>query len=100
MDLGLGGRAAIVTGASRGIGRAVAERLVAEGASVLAVSRTPGVGPGEPDWGRQLSDARDLLGRNWAAAVVPGVLIIVTAAAINLLGDWAQERFERRGSGR
>ncbi|MCB0997895.1 MAG: ABC transporter permease [Acidimicrobiales bacterium] len=59
-----------------------------------------GVGPGEPDWGRQLSDARDLLGRNWAAAVVPGVLIIVTAAAINLLGDWAQERFERRGSGR
>ena len=59
-----------------------------------------GVGPGVPDWGRQLSDARDLLGSNWAAAVVPGVLIIVTAAAINLLGDWVQERFERRGSGR
>lgn len=59
-----------------------------------------GVGPGDPDWGRQLSDARDLLGRNWAAAVVPGVLIIATAASINLLGDWLQERFERRGSGR
>jgi peptide/nickel transport system permease protein len=59
-----------------------------------------GVGPGEPDWGRQLSDARDLLGSNWAAAVVPGTLIIVTAASINLLGDWAQERFERRGGGR
>ena len=59
-----------------------------------------GVGPGEPDWGRQLSDARDLLGSNWAAAVVPGTLIIVTAASINLLGDWVQERFERRGSGR
>lgn len=59
-----------------------------------------GVGPGEPDWGRQLSDARDLLGRNWAAAVVPGLLIIITAASINLLGDWVQERFERRGSGR
>ena len=55
-----------------------------------------GVGPGEPDWGRQLSDGRDLLGRNSAAVIVPGVLIIVTAAAINLMGDWLQERFERR----
>ncbi|MCX6521567.1 MAG: ABC transporter permease [Actinobacteria bacterium] len=57
-----------------------------------------GVGPGEPDWGRQLSDGRDLLGRNAAAVIVPGVLIIVTAAAINLLGDWLQERsVERAG---
>ncbi len=55
-----------------------------------------GVGPGEPDWGRQLNDGRDLLGRNSAAVIVPGVLIIVTAATINLLGDWLQERFEQR----
>jgi peptide/nickel transport system permease protein len=59
-----------------------------------------GVGPGTPDWGRQLSDGRDLLGQNWGAIVVPGVLIIVTAAAINLMGDWLQERFESRGSQR
>ena len=40
MDLGLAGRACIVTGASRGIGLAVAQRLCAEGANVLLVARS------------------------------------------------------------
>jgi 3-oxoacyl-[acyl-carrier protein] reductase len=39
MDLGLAGRACIVTGGSRGFGYAVAERLVAERASVLLIAR-------------------------------------------------------------
>ena len=43
MDLGLNGRACVVTGASRGIGLATARMLAAEGAQVLMVARS---GPG------------------------------------------------------
>jgi 3-oxoacyl-[acyl-carrier protein] reductase len=39
MDLGLAGRVCVVTGASRGIGRATAARLCGEGARVLLVAR-------------------------------------------------------------
>ena len=39
MDLGIQGRVALVGGASQGIGRAVAEALVAEGARVVITSR-------------------------------------------------------------
>ena len=42
MDLGLEGKACIVTGASRGIGRAVAAMLAAEGARVVGVARSGG----------------------------------------------------------
>lgn len=39
MNLGLEGRVAIVTGGSRGIGRACAASLLGEGAKVVLVSR-------------------------------------------------------------
>ena len=42
MDLELAGRNCIVTGASRGIGRAIAHALAAEGANVAICSRDPG----------------------------------------------------------
>jgi 3-oxoacyl-[acyl-carrier protein] reductase len=40
VDLGLSGRACVVTGASRGIGRVTARMLCAEGADVLLVARS------------------------------------------------------------
>ena len=39
MDLELGGKAAIVTGGSRGIGKAVAREIASEGADVVIVAR-------------------------------------------------------------
>jgi 3-oxoacyl-[acyl-carrier protein] reductase len=41
MDLDLAGKTFVVCGASQGIGRAVAELLIDEGAAVLAASRSP-----------------------------------------------------------
>ncbi len=41
MELGIGGKVAIVSGGSRGIGRAIAEGLAAEGAN-LAIAARPG----------------------------------------------------------
>ena len=39
MDLGLSGRRAIVTGGSKGLGKAIAAELLAEGAQVVICSR-------------------------------------------------------------
>jgi 3-oxoacyl-[acyl-carrier protein] reductase len=41
MDLGLKGRKAIVTGGTRGIGRAIAQRLASEGCDVAICARNP-----------------------------------------------------------
>ena len=41
MDLGLNGRRALVTGASKGLGKAVAAALSAEGAAVAICARDP-----------------------------------------------------------
>jgi 3-oxoacyl-[acyl-carrier protein] reductase len=49
MDLGISGRTAVVTGASRGIGAATVRLLEAEGARVAGVSRGAGIDVTAPD---------------------------------------------------
>lgn len=59
-----------------------------------------GVGPGTPDWGRMLAESQTLLFDNPAAALAPGGMIVITAASMNLIGDWLYERLSDRGRAR
>ena len=49
MPISLAGKTAIVTGAGRGIGKAVAEVFAREGAKVLVVNRSPEAGQAATD---------------------------------------------------
>ena len=59
MDLGLAGRTYLLTGASRGLGLAAAEVLVAEGATVVISARDD----------KELANALERLGRANAVAI-------------------------------
>ena len=79
----LTGRVAIVTGASRGIGRAVALRLAAAGARVVAGARADHAQP----------VAREIEAAGGAAVAVP--LDVTEAESIAAMTRTALDRFER-----
>jgi 3-oxoacyl-[acyl-carrier protein] reductase len=56
MDLGIAGRVAVVTGASRGIGAVTADMLEAEGAQVLRTSRGAGIDVTAPAAAEQIAE--------------------------------------------
>jgi peptide/nickel transport system permease protein len=57
-----------------------------------------GVAPGTPDWGLMLSEGLQDLFVNPVAVLAPGVMIVLTATSMNLIGDWLQERLSSRGA--
>jgi peptide/nickel transport system permease protein len=58
-----------------------------------------GVPPGDPDWGRMLSENRTQIFANAAAAIAPALMIVVLASSMNLIGDWMLERLSQSGRG-
>jgi peptide/nickel transport system permease protein len=56
-----------------------------------------GAPPGSSDWGRMLSDNQALVFTNAIGALAPGIMIVVTAASVSIIGDWVAERFAARG---
>jgi 3-oxoacyl-[acyl-carrier protein] reductase len=87
MDLGLTGRVALVTAASRGLGLASAKALAAEGASVVICARGP----------QRLEEARrEVQGAAASGARVEALVLDVAAAeAPHPLVGLARERFGR-----
>jgi len=81
----LAGRMALVTGASRGIGRAVARRFAAEGATVIAAARH----------GAALDSLMDEIAADGGAEGIIADLDLTDAASIDALAEWVQEHHGR-----
>jgi len=53
-----------------------------------------GIQPPRPSWGSMLSDARSYLVTAWWAGVFPGVAIVATVLAVNVVGEELRERLD------
>jgi peptide/nickel transport system permease protein len=55
-----------------------------------------GVQPPTPTWGWMLADGRNYLATAWWLATLPGLAIMLTVLAVNLLGDWLRDTLDPR----
>ena len=81
--------APVIVTATLGMGSAI---LSAAALSFLGL----GSQPPQPEWGRMLSEGRDYLREAWWISTFPGVGIMLTVLAMNLLGDGLRDVLDPR----
>jgi ABC-type dipeptide/oligopeptide/nickel transport system permease subunit len=71
------------------------------GGALIALAGLAFLGLGAPagssEWGRMLAEGQSLLFQNPAAALVPGLAIVLLAMSVSLIGDWVYDGYSRRG---
>ena len=55
-----------------------------------------GVPPPTPAWGSMVSEGRNFLRTAWWVSTMPGVALLLTVLAFNLLGDWIRDALDPR----
>jgi peptide/nickel transport system permease protein len=53
-----------------------------------------GVPPPNPAWGLMIADGRGFLATAWWISLFPGLAMLLTVLAVNLLGDWLRDRLD------
>jgi dipeptide transport system permease protein len=53
-----------------------------------------GAQPPLPEWGTMLADAREFVSRAWWVVTFPGIMILVTVLAFNLVGDGLRDALD------
>jgi peptide/nickel transport system permease protein len=59
-----------------------------------------GVPPDQPSWGNMLRDGQKLIQRAWWMAIFPGIFLVVTVLAFNILGDGLRDALDPRAKER
>lgn len=79
----------------------IVQATFAVGLGILAESGLTflglGVDPSTPTWGLTLSEGRDFIRQAWWISVFPGLAIMITVLALNLLGDGLRDTMDVRG---
>ena len=55
-----------------------------------------GIQPPTPEWGAMLSNARTYIRDAWHVTVIPGMGIMLTILALNLMGDGLRDALDPR----
>ena len=53
-----------------------------------------GAQPPTPEWGTMLAEAREFILRAWWVVTLPGLAILITVLAINLMGDGLRDALD------